>query len=170
MEHDADSSTDHHAEHIHLQSREQARELVEKFLGHARRKIVFLAPTLYSDFFNTTQTASTLARFAAAHRNNVARFLVEDANSSLHDNARVVELCRRYTDFIKMRQLDEDDSGLQEMFLVVDETAYLHQPDVDRHEYRAAFAGRREARRLALRHERTWEHSLVIADILPIGL
>ncbi|MFQ5756523.1 MAG: hypothetical protein ACE5H7_10575 [Acidiferrobacterales bacterium] len=170
MEHNAGSSASERSERLHVQSREEARKLAGNLLERARRKILVFAPTLYGDFFNTAHAGGTLASFAAAHRNNIAHFLVEDVDHSLHHNSRVVELCRRFTDFIRMRRLNQDDTGLQEMFLVVDDTAYLHQPHVDKHDYRVAFSFPREARQLALRHERMWERSLVIPDILPLGL
>jgi hypothetical protein len=69
-----------------------------------------------------------------------------------------------------MRRLNEDDTGLQEMFLVVDDTAYLHQAHVDKYDYRVAFSAPREARQLARRHERMWERSLAIPAIHPLGL
>ena len=170
MEHDAGSSASERTDRLHVQSREEARKLAGDLLERARRKILVFAPALYGDFFNTAHAAGTLASFAAAHRNNIARFLVEDVDYSLHHNSRVVELCRRFTDFIRMRRLNEDDTGLQEMFLVVDGTAYLHQAHVDKYDYRVAFSAPREARQLARRHERMWERSLAIPAIHPLGL
>lgn len=158
------------AERLHLHSRGEAQDFIIELLQQARRKISIFAPTLDSHPFNTSRALDILASFTTLHRNNLARFLVEDADQSLHNNGRVVELCRRFSDFIKMRQIDEDHMSLQEMFITIDDRGYLHQPHVDRPEYLASPDAKSEARRFAIQYERMWERSQAISGTRSLGL
>lgn len=153
-----------------LNSRDEVRDFLVTLLQQARRKISVFAPTLEGDLFNTSQVIGVLASFTASHRGNLVRFLVEDADRSLHQNARVAGLCRRFSDFIKMHQVDEDDTGLQEQFVIVDDRGYLHQPHLDRPGFRASADDRSETRQFAIRYERMWERSQTMPGVHTLGL
>lgn len=154
----------------HLHSRAEASEAVAETLALARRQIVVFAPLLDGLLFNTSTVARVLASFAAAQRYNTARFLVEHSAQAVRDNIRIVELCRRFPDFIKMRQVDEDHAGLREMFVITDGRAYLHQRDIDIPDYLTAIDARGAARPLMLQYERMWEHASSIPSINTVGL
>jgi hypothetical protein len=154
----------------HLRSRVEAHDLMTDMLAQARRQIAIFAPVLDASLFNTSRVAQALASFAATHRNNLVRLLVEDSVQAVHDNGRVVELCRRFSDFIKMRRVDEDHAGLREMFVIIDDHAYLHQREIDNPDFLAAVDTRRDVRPLILRYERMWDRSHAIPSILTVGL
>ncbi len=153
-----------------LNSGEEVRDFLVTLLQQARRKISVFAPTLDGDLFNTSQVIDVLASFTAFHRGNLVRFLVQDADQSLHQNARVVELCRRFGDFIKMHQVDEDNTGLQEQFVIVDNCGYLHQPHLDRPEFRASTDDRSKTQQFTIRYERMWERSQSMPGVHTLGL
>jgi phosphatidylserine/phosphatidylglycerophosphate/cardiolipin synthase-like enzyme len=154
----------------HLHSRVEAHDVMADMMAQARRRIAIFAPTLDASLFNTSRVTQTLASFGAAHRRNLARLLVENSAQVVHDNGRVVELCRRFSDFIKMRQVDEDHAGLREMFVIIDDHAYLHQRDIDSPDFLAAVNTRRDVRPLILQYERMWDRSHAIPSILTAGL
>jgi phosphatidylserine/phosphatidylglycerophosphate/cardiolipin synthase-like enzyme len=154
----------------HLHSRVEAHDLMADMLTQARRRIAIFAPTLDASLFNTSRVTQALASFAAADRHNLVRLLVENSAQAVHDNGRIAELCRRFSDFIKMRQVDEDQAGLREMFVVIDDHAYLHQRDIDNPDFLAAVNARRDVRPLILQYERMWDHSHSIPSILATGL
>lgn len=153
-----------------LNSGEEVRHFLVTLLQQARRKISVFAPTLDGDLFNTSQVIDVLASFTASHRGNLVRFLVEDADQSLHHNARVVGLSRRFSDFIKMHQVDEDNIGLQEQFVIVDDCGYLHQPHLDRPEFHASTDDRSETGQFVIRYERMWERSQSMPGLHTLGL
>ena len=155
---------------MQLHGREEVREFLLALLQQARRKISVFAPTLDSDLFNNSRVIDVLASFTAIHRGNLARFLVEDADQSLHQNARIVATCRRFGDFIKIHQVDEDSAGLHEQFVIVDDCGYLHQPHLERPEFRANRDDRSEARQLTIRYERMWERSQSMPGVHTLGL
>jgi hypothetical protein len=153
-----------------LNSRDEVRDFLVTLLQQARRKISVFAPTLEHDLFNTSQVIGMLASFTACHRSNLVRFLVEDGDQSLHQNARVVGLCRRFSDFIKMHQVDEDNTGLQEQFVIVDDCGYLHQPHLDRPGFRVSADDRSETRKFTIRYQRMWERSQSMPGVHTLGL
>jgi hypothetical protein len=153
-----------------LNSGKEVRDFLVTLLQQARRKISVFAPMLDADLFNTSRVIEVLASFTASHRGNLVRFLVEDADQSLHQNARVVGLSRRFGDFIKMHQVDEDNIGLQEQFVIVDDCGYLHQPHLDRPEFRASTDDPSKTREFAIRYERMWERSQSMPGVHTLGL
>jgi hypothetical protein len=154
----------------HLRSRVEAHDVMVHMLAQARRQIAIFAPVLDASLFNTSRVTQTLASFAVAHRHNLVRLLVENSAQVVHDNGRVVGLCRRLSDFIKMRQVDEDHAGLREMFVIIDDHAYLHQRDIDNPDFLAAVNARGDVRPLILQYERMWDHSHSIPSVLTAGL
>lgn len=154
----------------HLRSRAEAHDLMTDMLAQARRRIAIFAPVLDASLFNTSHVTRILASFAAAHRHNLVRVLVENSAQAIHDNGRIVELCRRFSDFTKMRQVDEDHAGLREMFIIIDDHAYLHQRDIDNPDFLAAVNARRNVRPLILQYERMWDRSHSIPSVLTVGL
>ena len=141
-------------------------ELVE----HATREIVIFAPRLDNVLFNTTRFSRALASFAARHRQNQARIVVEDTNQALRDNDRLVGLCRRLSDFIHMHRVAEEHLGMRIMFVVVDRSGYLLQTDTTRPDCTAASRDPRMAVQLARRFNGMWDRSEPIASLRAAGL
>ena len=154
----------------HLRSRVEAHDLMADMLVQARRRIAIFAPVLDASLFNTSRVTQALASFAAARRHNLVRLLVENSAQVVHDNGRIIELCRRFSDFIKIRQVDEDHAGLREMFVIIDDHAYLHQRDLDNPDFLVAVNARRDVRPLILQYERMWDRSHSIPSVLTAGL
>ena len=116
--------------HRHLDRRDDIRDSIAALLEQARRQIRVLAPRLEHNYFNTGRVQHALARFMARHRENRAQFLVEDAEQVMHDNARLVELARRFPEFIQIHQVGAEDIGLGTLRVISDRHGLLSQPDV----------------------------------------
>ncbi len=156
--------------HVRISGRNDAVRFLEQMLAQAQHQIAVFAPILDPLFFNSAEAAERLASFAAAHHRNLARFLVEDVVQSLQHNQRLIELCRRFSDFIRFQQVDEDQAGLRESFVIVDQRAFLHQRDLEKMDYVGALNARRRARLLEIAFDRLWDRSHPIAEIHSLGL
>ena len=170
MENDRQSSFAAQSERLHLHTRTEVQDLVARLLEQAKHRICVFAPMLPPDLFNSVQNAKALTHFAAAHRTNRALFLVEDGEKSVQHNGRVVQVCRRLSDFIEMRQIAEEEMDLQQLWVIVDDSSYLHQRHLDKQDYIARFEAKSEARSLLNQFERLWERSQPIHEIHPLGL
>ncbi len=153
-----------------LSDRAAVRGFVERLIGTAQREIVIFAPRLDPALFDDMPVVQALAHFAARHRHNRARLLVEDTVQAIRDNDNLVALCRRLGEFIQLRQVDDTHYGLREQFLVADRRAYLHQEDFSRPECVAALAGGPAAARLVQRFEAMWDRAHVPEGLHTPGL
>lgn len=146
------------------------REHLALLAEAAQHELAVFAPQLDARLFNTARLSTALAHFVAGHRQRRVRFLVEDGAQALHDNGRVVDLCRRLSDFVDLRQVGEAHRGLREVFVVADRRAYLHQEDTAKPTCVIDPAGRRVALDLATRFESMWEQSEPVAGLRTAGL
>lgn len=153
-----------------LKSREDIRDAVAALIGLARRDIILFTPQMEAFFFNSSPIGQMLASFAAKHQYNRARFLVEDAAQVLRDNDRLIGVCRRFTEFIQLRQVGEEHRGYREMFLVVDGVSYLHQPDITEPKCIVEPAGRRHCVDVKRRFELMWDRSEPLQGLYTAGL
>lgn len=157
-------------ERVHTNTRDDLREAIGKLLGHAHRQIAIFAPVMDGYYFNTVHVTQTLARFAAGHHRNLARVLVENDRQVLRDNERIIELIRRFSDFIKMRRVGENHVGLTEMFIIADSSGYLHQPDLTKADSLLDFSDRYKRSQLSRKFEQIWDASEPITGIHPLGI
>jgi len=145
-------------------------EHIAALAEHASHEFDVFAPQLDPRWFDTGRLHRALASFAARHRHNRARILVEDAAQAVRDNNRVVELARRLSDFVEIRQVAESDRGLRELFVLADRNAMLHQQDVTRIEALVETGGQRAGVELRLRFKSMWDRSEPIPEIRTAGL
>lgn len=153
-----------------LKSREDIRDAIAALIGLARRDIILFTPQMESFFFNGSQLAQMLASFAAKHQQNRARILVEDAAQVLRDNDRLTTLCRRFAEFIQLRQVGEEHRGYRELFLIVDGVSYLHQPDITEPECIVEPAGRQYCADAKRRFNLMWDRSEPLPGLYTAGL
>ncbi|MHB8623331.1 MAG: DUF7931 domain-containing protein [Sulfuricaulis sp.] len=153
-----------------IRGRSEVSEFLAGLAENATREIVILAPQLDGSLFNTTRFARALASFAARHRHNLARIIVQDTEQALRDNDRLIGLCRRLSDFLHMHQVSEEHIGIREMFVVVDHRGYLHQEDIVKPECVADLRNVHQAVLLARRFDEMWDRSEAIISLRASGL
>ncbi|MHB8535967.1 MAG: DUF7931 domain-containing protein [Sulfuricaulis sp.] len=153
-----------------IRGREDVGNFLAGLVESAAREIVIFAPQLDSALYNTARVSRALASFAARHRHNLARIVVEDSEQAIRDNDRLTGLCRRLSDFIHMHRVAEEHIGRREMFIVVDHSGYLLQEDVAKPDCIADPCDRRQATQLARRFNELWDRSESIVMLRSAGL
>jgi hypothetical protein len=156
--------------HRLVRDRDEIRNTLTALAQSAAREIMIFTPHLDGYLFNSGRFARALASFAARHRHNRARILVEDTEQALRDNDRVIELCRRLSDFIELRRVGEEHLGLREMFVVVDQRSCLYQQDLAKPDTVVHTQNVREALLLARRFNALWDRSDPIPALRTAGL
>ncbi len=157
-------------ERILLRHREAVRDHVATIVETARREIIIFSPQLDPYYFSNPRVTRALAGFAAGHRQNRARILIEDGIQAVRDNDRLVELSRCMSEFVEIRQVGEQHRGIREMFVVVDRASSLHQEDTTRTEVGLRMQDRSAAGLLQLRFQELWDHSEPVTEIRTAGL
>ncbi|KPL26931.1 MAG: hypothetical protein AMJ72_11680, partial [Acidithiobacillales bacterium SM1_46] len=89
---------------------------------------------------------------------------------AVRDNNRLIDLARRLSDFVEIRQVGESDRGLRELFVLADRNAVLYQQDVTRVEAIVDTGGRRAGAELRMRFQGLWDRSEPIPEIRTTGL
>jgi hypothetical protein len=153
-----------------IRDRAEVGDFLALLAENATREIVIFAPRLDGAYFNSSRFARALASFAARHRQNLARIVVENTEQALRDNDRLVGLCRRLSDFIHMHQVAEEHLGIREMFVVADHRGYLHQQDTDKPDCVTHTHDSHEAVLLARRFNELWDRSEPIVALRAAGL
>ena len=153
-----------------IRKRDEVSDFLDVLAENATREIVIFAQQMDGALFNTPRLARALASFAARHRNNLVRIVVEDTQQALRDNDRIVGLCRRLSDIIHLHQVSEEHLGIREMFFVIDRRGYLHQQDITRPDYLSNPDNAHDAVLLARRFNEIWDRSESIPSLRSTGL
>jgi hypothetical protein len=143
---------------------------IQALAAQARHEFWVCAPQLDPGWFNTAALADTLAHLAAGHRLNRIRMLVEDKGQAVRDNERLVALARRFSEFVELRQVGEQDHGLRELVVIADHEGSLVQLDVTRHDAIVETQARRAAGPLRQQFQERWDRSEPIFEIHTTGL
>lgn len=151
-----------------LQGREAVRAALPPLLGRAQRDVLLFAVRPDPYYFDTEPFAAELAAFASRHRQNRARFLVDDPARLAREHTRLADALHRLTDVVQLREIAEHDRGRADVFLLIDRRAYLVLEDGAAMEARAGETPR-EAVALAEGFEAMWERAIP-AFLRPLGL
>jgi hypothetical protein len=155
---------------IHANSPEEIDRAVAKLLAQATRKILLLGPRLDLPVFNSNESYDLLAGFIADDRHNLIRILVGDERFFLSKNRRLVQLCQRFSSYVKARRIPPDSDVAGELIVVIDDHAYLHQNHYDTPIAVANLDARGRAVVLTRRFEDQWGHSEPVPEISTLGL
>jgi hypothetical protein len=109
---------------------------------------------------------------ALCHRNRKARIrmLVQDPTDAVRRSPRVVELARRLSSSIQIRQPHNDYHHYNEAFLVADGCGLIHRKFADRYEGAANFYAPIQAQRKLAFFTEVWERSQVHPEFRRLHL
>lgn len=166
-----ENTVPHPPEHpFRVTGRDAIENNVVAAFEHARHSIAVYAPILEASYFNSSRVFEALKKLCANGQPNLARFLVEKGNDTLRYNGRITGLAQRMSDFVALRQMGDATGKASEMFIVIDKSGYLHQPDIENRECLIEFESGGKARALLKRFDRIWEHSVSIPGLHVLGL
>lgn len=155
---------------MHANSPEEINEAAATVLARATRKVLVFGPRLELPVFNSNNAYDHLARLIAGDRHNHIRILIRDERFFLVHNRRLVQLCQRFTSYAKARKIPLELDTAGDLFIVVDDCAYLHQSHFDMPIAVANLEARGRATLFARRFEELWEHCEPVAEISTLGL
>ncbi len=155
---------------IHANSSEEINEAATTLLAQANRKVLLFGPRLDLPVFNSNDTYEHLTRLIAGGRHNQIRILIGDERFFLAHNRRLLQLCQRFSSYIKARRIPSEINAVGDLFIVVDDRAYLHQSHFDTPVAVANLGARGRATLFTRRFEELWEQGEPIAEISTIGL
>lgn len=155
---------------LRLVKREEINAALSKLLTEARHHIAVFAPRLEFPAFEDPAVHEALVRFVHGRPRTGLMMLVGDDAWFMNRNSRLRELCRRYSSFVKARLWASDEPYAQELYVVADGVAYLHQPHVDKPDTAFALGAKGMAHGILRRFSEAWERGEAIAGLLTVGL
>jgi len=153
-----------------IAGRDNVRDAVLNVLRHANHRIMVVAPMLDPYFFSNEEVTSYFASFAVRNPRNTVRFLVDDGDSTVRYNSRLVSVARKLGDFVQIRQPGEIHTLGMEMRISIDTTGYLIQPDHTKPECIVDLEDKNSAAMYLRQFEDMWQIARVISSINVVGL
>jgi hypothetical protein len=150
--------------------RDEMTVAIADAIGKTSRKLAIYAPSLNPAFFSSTSGIEALTAFCTASPQNRVRFLVEQGDRTIRENGRLVNLARRISDLIEIRQIGEETAATAEMFMIFDTHGYLHQADSEKAQCVVDPDDSTRAGAFSNRFDRMWERSVVINGLHVLGL
>ena len=108
---------------------EQFTVLVRAMLASAQREIFIHSPTLLHDWASDKSVLETLASLARAHRSTSVKILVWEVPALIKNNAPMLELSRKLSSSIQIKEVDSTHRNYPGEFIVVDKTSLAVQQD-----------------------------------------
>lgn len=142
---------------------------VSSLLHLARREARLFAPFLEPAVFQTAAVAGAATHFASQHSRNRLQILIDDVAQVRRDNSRLIEIARRLSDTVALREVEENDRGARDLFLITDRSAILMQEDVGRNDGVVSMRVPKEAAQLIARFDELWERASPVA-LRTLGL
>lgn len=142
---------------------------VTALLHSARREVRMFAPVVEPAIFHTASVTGAIARFAAQHSRNRMNLLIEDVAQVMRDNGRLVDLARRLADGIELREVEDNDRGARDLFLLIDHSAFLMLEDVARSDGVVSTRAPQELAQFVSRFDDIWERATPVA-LRTLGL
>lgn len=144
-------------------------QAVAALLQSARREVRLFAPYIEPAVFHTSIVTGAIAKFAAQHARNHVSVLVEDVAQVTRDNGRIIELARRLADGVELREVEDNDRGARDLFLLIDHAAFLVLEDVGRSDGIVSTRAPQELAQLIGRFDDAWERATPVA-LRTLGL
>lgn len=153
-----------------VEGQDAMNECVERLFLACKSAIAVRAFRLDYDFYFSETFTETCRSIVARDLRNQLQFLVEDEKHVMTVNSRLVKLARELSSYVKVRVIPAEYIEHQEMFIVCDGTAYLHQPGIEWPRGFMSTADRGTARRFSKQFKNIWERSAPPAELFTAGL
>lgn len=156
--------------HVPIIGKQKINQSITEIFDHCQRLLMIRAPTLAFDFYHGDAFSSSCLSIITGNLHNRILFLLDDEQHLQHSSLRLIQLARKYSSYIKIKILPLEYKDRQDMFMVCDSHAYLHQPQV---EYARAFVNFNDpgsCKHFSLRFKGLWERSRPPSEIFTLGL
>ncbi len=158
------------ADIIQFDSRDEARTLALALCQQATREICFFGKNIDPVLFDHPQFVEALSTFARRSKHTQVKFVVHDTRQNTADGHRLISLAQKLTRHIHIRNTPEKHQNLIQMFMLVDQNAYLYCPNTVRHQGRVSFDAPLDVRNFRKTFDDLWEHSTVDSNIRRLGI
>jgi hypothetical protein len=151
-------------------SREQAKYVVSDLISNARREISFFGNNLDHILFDNTEVIEKLSEFARRNQRTVVRFLVNSTAENSRKGHQLIGLSQRLTSSILIHTPDTHQHTYKDMFLLVDDLAYVYFKSYRFYQGEAALDSPLQVKKLRQRFDAMWNKSTVDTTLRRLSL
>ncbi|HFD79251.1 MAG TPA: hypothetical protein ENK05_02505 [Gammaproteobacteria bacterium] len=144
---------------IELSTRAEAQHATDLMAAQTQATLDVFSRDLDAFLYDRRPFLDAVARLCRDNRKARIRFLVQDPSPAVKNGHRFIELARRLSSSIALRQPHPDYRFYNEAFLVADDCGLIHRPLADRFEGTANFYSPVEAGRKLDFFTEVWERS-----------
>ncbi len=155
---------------IQFDSRGEARTLAFQLCQQAQREICFFGKNIDPVLFDNSDFVEAISEFARRNKHTQVKFVVHDSRQNTADGHLLIPLAQKLTSHIHIHKTPEKHQNLTQIFMLVDQSAYLYCPNHTRYRGRAAFDDALEVRRLRKTFDTLWDHSTPDSNIRHLGI
>jgi len=145
---------------IYFDGREQATALALQLIQQARREICFFGANIDAVLFDHIETLDCMSEFARRSDRTSIKLVVHSTQKNIQNSHGIIPLVQRLTSSIHIHTTDRQHHDLNQMFLLIDDDAYLYCQHNDAYEGRASLDDRQEVRSLKQTFASIWDHSV----------
>lgn len=153
-----------------VKSPEMLDEALRQLCFETRHTLLVRAPRLDFPFFRTTELLESVTPLITGGRRNRFQILVDDAQHFMSSNARVIDLARKFSSYVKVRKLPPEYAESEEIYLLSDNQSFLYMNSANSFPARMGRNSPGRVRHLDNSFEKLWERSERISGLLPLGL
>lgn len=170
MVENSDSENTHGLENGQYKGRDVIQEMVQKLAKSIERECIIMGPVLDQHYFNNADFVEALATFATSHPRNIAKILIENSAQVIRDNGRLITLCRRLNENLRLRGLPEEYHGHSDLFFITDRQTLLLQPNTGKPEITVSINDKTTAAPFVRRFDYAWQRSVPMPGLHTFGL
>lgn len=154
-----DARLGENTEQFTIETHSALREASAALVAQTRWDLIVLTPDLEPLVYDDQGFVDAVKALALIGGRVSIRFLVADAGPAVRRGHRLIELARRLTSFIHIRQLPEHARDGVEAFIVADRRGVLHRKFAERPEGALCFHAPLHARQLLNRFDSAWNEA-----------
>lgn len=139
-------------------------------LAQSKREIFIITPDLEHSRFDNDEFIDALSAFARSSRHTCTRLLVADPLLAIKDGHRLINLMRKLSSLIEIRQVHEDDVDLTQSWIVADNIGLLRCTNRDPWQGSLLPKGTPYAQQARSRFLEYWERASAVQDFRILSL
>lgn len=144
-------------ERIRFEGREQASKLVLELALLAKKQICIFGQDIDQILFDTKEFVNCISTLAKKSHRVQIKIIAHNTQINIQNGHRLIELKRRLSSSIHIRNTDSEHRDLQQTILLIDDFAYLICPRATRYEGTASHYDRLEVREKQTQFNTLWD-------------
>ena len=153
-----------------VNTREEVSETSTRLIQEASRSINILLYDYDEVLLPTGKIDDLLSSFIRQHERCRFQYLCSENSILRERGGKLIQLARKFSTFIKLRQLPDGLKPIHEQFIITDGNSSMLTQDHRSYEYYAHLNNRARAHKLNNRFDELWQRSEPVPGIHVTGL